>query len=157
MTSEAMKIGIISDTHGFLSQQASDALQGDDHIVHAGDVGGPEILQALDRIAPVTAVRGNTDGGIWAKQLPPADMVTLAGITLYVLHDLYTIDIDPAAAGIQVVVSGHTHRPQIKTESDILYFNPGSASQSRNGGPKSVGRIDISASGIHHEIIVLKG
>ena len=148
-------IGIISDTHGFLSQQASDALRGVDHIVHAGDVGGPEILQALNLLAPVTAVRGNTDGGNWAKQLPPGNMVSIAGITLYVLHDLYSIDIDPAAAGVQVVVSGHTHRPEIKTTNDILYLNPGSASQARNGGPKSIGRIKILNSTIQPEIIFL--
>lgn len=148
-------IGIISDTHGFLSEQASDALRGVDHIVHAGDVGGPEIIQALNLIAPVTAVRGNTDGGNWAKQLPLENMVSIAGITIYVLHDLYSIDIDPAAAGVRVVVSGHSHRPEIKTTNEIIYFNPGSASQARNGGPKSIGRIKILNSTMQPEIIDL--
>ena len=152
-----MKIGIISDTHGFLSQQAFEALKGVDYILHAGDVGGPEIISALDLIAPVTAVRGNTDGGIWAKRLPSTDVVSLANKTLYVIHDLHTLDIDPSAAGIHVVISGHTHRPEIKTTGNILYLNPGSASQSRNAGPLSVGRISISNNGLQPEIIFLNG
>ncbi len=151
-----MHIGIISDTHGFLSKSAVDALKGVDHIVHAGDVGGPEILQALNLIAPVTAVRGNTDGGSWAKQLPPTNMISIENVTLYVLHDLHTLDIDPETAGITVVISGHTHQPEIKNANGILYFNPGSAGQARNGGPLSIGRITISDSGSHPEIIVLR-
>ena len=155
ITDRMMHIGIISDTHGFLSKSAVDALKGVDHIVHAGDVGGPEILQALNLIAPVTAVRGNTDGGSWAKQLPPTDMISIEDVTLYVLHDLHTIDIDPETAGITVVISGHTHQPEIKNTNSILYLNPGSASQARNGGPKSIGRIKILNKTIQPEIVVL--
>jgi putative phosphoesterase len=151
-----MVIGIISDTHGSLNRQASDTLAGVDHIIHAGDVGAPDIIDALERIAPVTAVRGNTDGGCLAQQLPAVNMVTLSGITFYVLHDILTLDLDPVAAGVQVVVSGHTHRAEIKTTDAILYINPGSASQSRNGAGLSLARIHISRSGLKPEIVYLK-
>ena len=152
-----MVIGIISDTHGSLNRQASEALAGVDHIIHAGDVGAPDIIDALERIAPVTAVRGNTDGGCLAKKLPAVNMVTLAGITFYVLHDILTLDLDPVAAGVQVVVSGHTHRAEIRSTGAVLYLNPGSASQSRNGNGLSLARIDISQDGLKPEIVDLKG
>jgi len=152
-----MVIGIISDTHGSLNRQTSDMLAGVDHIIHAGDVGAPAIMAALERIAPVTAVRGNTDGGHLAQQLPAVNMVTLSGITFYVLHDILTLDLDPVAAGVQVVVSGHTHRAEIKTTDAVLYINPGSASQSRNGAGLSLARIHIGRSGLKPEIVYLKG
>ncbi len=152
-----MVIGIISDTHGSLNRQASEALAGVDHIIHAGDVGAPDIIAALERIAPVTAVRGNADGGYLAKELPAVNMVTLAGITFYVLHDILTLDLDPVAAGVQVVVSGHTHRAEIRSTGAVLYLNPGSASQSRNGAGLSLARIHTSQSGLKPEIVDLKG
>jgi putative phosphoesterase len=150
-----MLIGILSDTHGILRESATDALQGVDTIVHAGDIGGPEIISALEKIAPVKAVRGNTDNGGWAKTLPWTDMLSFNGSVFYVVHDLYGIDLDPEAAGVQVVVSGHTHKPMIKYSANTLYFNPGSASQRRHGGPLSVGRILISDKGLQPEIITL--
>lgn len=150
-----MLIGILSDTHGILRENTIDALQGVDAIVHAGDVGGPEIISALEKIAPVKAVRGNTDGGSWAKTLPWTDMLSFNGTVFYIVHDLYGIDLDPDSAGVHVVVSGHTHKPMIKYAGSILYFNPGSASHRRHGGPMSVGKILIAESGLQPEIIAL--
>jgi uncharacterized protein len=150
-----MIIGIISDTHGVLKEQALKALKGVDHILHAGDVGGPEIVAALQKVAPVTAVRGNTDRDEWGKALPFDQMITMDGHTFYVLHDLNDLDLSPGAAGIQVVISGHTHQPVIRKEGSVLYMNPGSASQRRRGGPLSLGRIQTAAHGIQPEIIEL--
>lgn len=151
-----MKIGIISDTHGMLSRHALDALNGVDHILHAGDIGAPEVLQILNTIAPVNAVRGNMDGGAWCRDLPYTDMVEFDATTFYLLHDLNTLDLDPQAAGIQVVVHGHTHQAADKTHSGVLYFNPGSASRpSRPGGPLSLGILEVGELGLDSRIIVL--
>ena len=150
-----MLIGLISDTHGQLYEDAYNALKGVDAIIHAGDVGGPEIITTLGKIAPVNAVRGNMDGGPWSSTLPLADMLTFDGYSFYVLHDLYRLDLDPPAAGIQVVVSGHTHHASIKTIHGVLYCNPGSASQKRHGRPLSVGRLHLGENGIRPEIITL--
>ena len=150
-----MLIGIVSDTHGSVSHGVRDALKDVDIILHAGDVGGPDIITVLEKIAPVKAVRGNTDGGPWASRLPVADMLKFDTRVFYVLHDLSLLDLDPMSAGVQVVISGHTHQPLIKTIDDVLYFNPGSASQRRHGGPLSVGRIEITKNGLRPEIIEL--
>ena len=124
------KIGIISDTHGLLRPAAEQRLAGVDHIVHAGDIGRPEIVVALRRIAPVTAIRGNVDSGEWARQYPDTKLVRLAGKSIYVLHDLKTLQADPGS-GINVIVSGHSHVPKIDTVGGILYLNPGSAGPQR--------------------------
>jgi putative phosphoesterase len=150
-----MKIGVISDTHGVLSRNAINALQGVDHILHAGDIGDPDLLKALQRMAPTHCVRGNMDGGSWSKALPPNDLVELGGKVFYLVHDLYTMDIDPLAAGIEVVISGHTHKPEIRKDQGILYLNPGSASYGRHGVPPSLGWIEISNGRIHPRIIAL--
>lgn len=150
-----MKIGVISDTHGMLSPNADDALQGVEYILHAGDIGGPDILKALNKVAPTVAVRGNMDGGAWAKTLPPSDMVELGGTLFYITHDVYTLDIDPLSAGIQVVVSGHTHLPEIKRHNGILFFNPGSASYGKYDQPPSVGCIELEDGIIQPRIIQL--
>ena len=126
------KIGIISDTHGLLRLEAERRLTGVDHIVHAGDIGRPEIVDALRRIAPVTAIRGNVDSGEWAREYPDTKLVRLAGKSIYVLHDLKTLQVDPGA-GIDVIVSGHSHVPKIDTVSGVLYLNPGSG----DGGASS--------------------
>ena len=126
------KIGIISDTHGLLRPEAERRLAGVDHIVHAGDIGRPEIVDALRRIAPVTAIRGNVDSGEWAREYPDTKLVRLAGKSIYVLHDLKTLQVDPGA-GIDVIVSGHSHVPKIDTVSGVLYLNPGSG----DGGASS--------------------
>ena len=150
-----MVIGVISDTHGTISQQALNALKGVDHIIHAGDVGDPFVVEALQNVAPTNIVRGNMDGGAWSKKLPPSDVFELNGITFYLVHDLYTLDIDPLAGGIHVVISGHTHQPEIKRHKGILYFNPGSASHGRYASPPSVGRIEITQGKIIPKIITL--
>ena len=152
-----MIIGIISDTHGTLHQQALDALQVSDIILHAGDVGGPKIITELEKIAPVKAVRGNTDGGPWAATLPMAELIQLDGRHIYILHDLSHLDLDPPAAGIQVIISGHTHQPMIRNHQGTLYFNPGSASQRRHGGQLSVGRIYLGQEEVRPEIVTLDG
>jgi len=149
------QIGVLSDTHGVLSRQALAALEGSDMILHAGDVGEPNVLALLRRLAPVVAVRGNTDGGQWAAGLPVTDIVAVEASFFYILHDFQHLDIDPAAAGVQAVISGHTHQPMIRWDAGVLCFNPGSASQSRRGAPLSVGRIRLTAAGIDPEIVTL--
>lgn len=150
-----MVIGVISDTHGTLSAKALNALEGVDHIIHAGDVGNPDVLRALQDAAPTNSVRGNMDGSAWAGNLPPNDVIELGGMVFYLVHDLYAMDIDPLAAGVDVVISGHTHQPEIKRHKGVLYFNPGSASHGRHASPPSVGRIEITQDRIIPEIITL--
>ena len=142
------KIGIISDTHGLLRPEAERRLAGVDHIVHAGDIGRPGIIEALRRIAPVTAIRGNVDSGDWAVAYPETEVVRLAGRSLYVLHDLKTLQIDPIARGIDIVVSGHSHVPKIDTADGVLYLNPGSAGRRRFRLPVTLAMIDVSPNGL---------
>src|ERR1700674_4639899 len=132
-------IGVISDTHGLLRAQALAALQGSELIIHAGDVGDPAILAALGKIAPVLAVRGNIDRGAWAKDLPARQIVQLEQHLIYVLHDLYELDLDPASAGFHAIISGHSHRPKIETKHGVLYFNPGNVGQRSLDLPISLG------------------
>lgn len=148
-----MIIGILSDTHGSISSQVLNGLKGVESIIHAGDVGGPDVIEILQRIAPVTAVRGNTDNSKWASALPIAEMAIFAMKTFYVLHDVLSLDLDPFAAGVDIVVHGHTHQYSIKTSNNILYFNPGSASVRRHGGPLSIGRITIEHGTVKPEIV----
>ena len=136
-------IGVISDTHGLLRPQAVEALQGSTLIIHAGDVGRPEILDELRGIAPVVAVRGNVDNGAWADRLPQSEIVEHQGVRLYVLHILEDLELDPPTAGFHVVTSGHTHRPKMETKDGVLYFNPGSAGPRRFTLPVSVGKLVI--------------
>jgi uncharacterized protein len=137
-------IGVISDTHGLLRPQAVAALQGSALIIHAGDVGRPEILDELRRIAPIIAVRGNVDTGAWAGRLPVSEIVEHEGVRLYVLHILEDLDVDPPTAGFRAVITGHTHRPKAETKDGVLYFNPGSAGPRRFDLPVSVGRLSIA-------------
>ena len=127
----SLRIGLISDTHGLLRPEASAFLAGSDHIVHAGDICDPRILDALRALAPLTAVRGNNDHGAWAERLRESESLQLGGIMLHVLHDLADLAIDPAAAGVQVVVSGHSHQPRVSRRDGVLYVNPGSAGPRR--------------------------
>jgi hypothetical protein len=136
-------VGVISDTHGMLRAEALDALRGVEHIVHAGDVGAPEILPALRAIAPVTAVRGNVDRGVLARELPATALVEIAGARIYVLHDLAELDLVPETAGISVVVSGHTHHPEIERRGGVLYLNPGSAGPRRFHLPITVAMLEL--------------
>jgi hypothetical protein len=148
-------IGVISDTHGLLRPEVSAALQGSGLIIHAGDIGSPEVLERLREIARVVAVRGNTDTGLWASILPVAEVVQVAGIDLYVLHDINDLDLDPGAAGFRVVISGHSHRPGITHRSDVMFLNPGSAGPRRFNLPVSLARLLISDRQLDAEIVEL--
>ncbi len=150
-----MVIGVISDTHGLLRPEAVQALQGSEHIIHAGDVGDPEILVRLAEIAPLTAIRGNVDKEPWARRLRETEAVELGGISLYILHDLAKLDLKPVAAGFRVVISGHSHVPKQETKNSVLYLNPGSAGPRRFKLPVSVARITVSGVEIAAEIVVL--
>jgi uncharacterized protein len=149
-------IGVISDTHGLLRPQAVAALRGSPVIIHAGDVGRPEILDELRRVAPVYAVRGNVDHGAWAMKLPETEIVQVEDRLLYVLHDLNALDLDPQTAGFRAVIAGHSHQPKIETRDGVLYFNPGSAGPRRFELPVSVGRLILSGGKLRAEIIHLE-
>jgi len=151
-----MIVGVISDTHGLLRAEAIEALGGVDHILHAGDIGAPELLAALARIAPVTAIRGNVDIEPWARGLPETEVVELGGATIYMLHDLGRIDLQPEAAGIQAVVYGHSHQPKMEERNGVLYFNPGSAGPRRLKLPVSVGRLRVERGKIKGELRELR-
>jgi uncharacterized protein len=148
-------IGVISDTHGLLRPEALEALRGADHIIHAGDVGSPEILEKLAAIAPVTAVRGNIDKSAWARKPPETAVLELGGISIYILHDLTQLDIKPKAAGFGVVVSGHTHVPKQETRDGVLYFNPGSAGPRRFELPVSIGQLILKDGSVRGELVTL--
>lgn len=150
-----MLIGIISDTHGLLRPEALAALHGTDHIVHAGDVGDPAILDTLRAIAPLTAIRGNIDRTGCCSRLPATELQQFDGLNIYVLHNLAELDLDPVAAGISVVISGHTHQPKIERRKGVLYLNPGSAGPRRFSLPVSLGSLNISASTITPSLIDL--
>src|SRR5712691_1737286 len=149
-------IGVISDTHGLLRPQAVAALRGCPLIIHAGDVGRPEILDELRGIAPVFAVRGNVDKGPWALQLPETEMVQVEDHLLYVLHDVNALDLDPRTAGFRAVIAGHSHQPKIETKNGVLYFNPGSAGPRRFNLPVSVGRLTIAAGKVQAQLVELE-
>lgn len=145
-------VGVISDTHGLLRAEAIEALGGVDHILHAGDIGAPEVLAALFRIAPVTAIRGNVDIEPWARGLPETEIVELGSATIYMLHDLGRIDLKPETAGIHAVVYGHSHQPKIEERNGVLYFNPGSAGPRRFKLPVSVGKLRVERGKIAGEL-----
>jgi putative phosphoesterase len=150
-----MIVGVISDTHGLLRKEAVEALRGADRILHAGDVGNPEILDTLAKIAPVTAIRGNVDTQ-WARALPETEIVEIDGISIYMLHDLAKLELKPEAAGIHAVIFGHSHQAKIEMRKGVLYFNPGSAGPRRFNLPISVGVIRIEKGNIKAELIELK-
>ena len=152
----SFRIGIISDTHGLSRPQAERGLTGVDHIIHAGDIGRPEIVDALRQIAPVTAIRGNVDSGEWARDYPDTNLVRLAGKSIYVLHDLKTLKVDPGA-GIDVIISGHSHVPKIDTVGGILYLNPGSAGPRRFKLPITFATLELTPDGMRPEIHDLGG
>jgi len=150
-----MRIGIISDTHGLLRPEAVELLQGSEHIIHAGDIGAPEIVGELEKIAPVSAIRGNVDTQAWARRFAETEVVELAGLFLYVIHDANAIDLNPKAAGFAAVISGHSHKPKQEVKNGVLYFNPGSAGPRRFKLPISVGRLTISEGQLIGEILPL--
>ncbi len=145
-------VGVISDTHGLLRPEAASTLDGVEHILHAGDVGTPEILDQLREIAPVTAVCGNIDKGEWASSLPDTEIVQLGDVHFYLLHDLNQLDLDPAIAGCAGVISGHTHEPCVKYDKGMLYLNPGSAGPRRFSLPVSLAFLHINDGSVSAEI-----
>lgn len=148
-------LGIISDTHGLLRPEAVKTLETCDAIIHAGDIGSIEVFNALKAIAPLHAVRGNVDWEPWTGNIPVNDIVEIAGRFFYIIHILGNIDLDPAAAGMDAVISGHSHLPDISKKGSVLYMNPGSAGPRRFTKPVSMGKIVIDDQGLHPEIITL--
>jgi putative phosphoesterase len=150
-----LTVGVISDTHGLLRPEALEALKGSAHIIHAGDVGDPSILDRLAAIAPVTAVRGNVDTAAGAERLPLADAVELGGRLFYVLHQRQHLDLEPRAGGITAVVFGHSHKPSTDVRDGVLYLNPGSAGPRRFSLPVTVARVAVGAGGVDAVIVPL--
>ena len=148
--------GIISDTHGLLRPEALRALRGSDRILHAGDVGAPEILEALAQIAPVTAIRGNVDTEPWARTLPATEVVNAGGVSIFMLHNLAQLDLKPEAAGFDVVIYGHTHHPKMEEKNGVLYFNPGSAGPRRFNLPVSLGKLMIEEGKVRAKLVSLE-
>ena len=150
-----MSIGVISDTHGLLRPEAIEALGGSDLIIHAGDIGHPDILESLNTIAPVTAIRGNVDHETWARKLRKTEVLEVEGKSIYILHNLQELDLKPEVAGFAAVISGHSHVPKQETRYGVLYFNPGSAGPRRFKLPVSVGRIVMKGPSVQAEILEL--
>jgi len=148
-------IGVISDTHGLLRPEAIEALRGVDLILHAGDVGSSDVLEKLEKIAPVVAVRGNNDKGEWAEELPHWEVTKIGAVSIYIIHDVKEIDLSPAAAGFQVVVSGHSHKPSVEDRKGVLYVNPGSAGPRRFRLPVSVARLSVDGDTVSAQLIDL--
>jgi putative phosphoesterase len=149
-------IGVISDTHGLLRSEALAALQGSDYIIHAGDIGDPQILDQLAAIAPVTAVRGNVDHDAWARKIPATNILVIGELSIYALHSLSELDLKPEAAGFAAVVYGHSHEPTQELRNGVLFFNPGSAGPRRFQLPVSVGRLLVKNGEMEAEIVELK-
>lgn len=155
MGDPAVEVGVISDTHGLLRPEVLEALAGCDVILHAGDVGDPQILQSLVTVAPVFVVRGNVDHGPWADALPFTEIVEVAGVRFYVIHALQDLDLDPASAGVDVVVYGHSHRPAAEEKDGVLFLNPGSVGPRRFDNPVTLARIVIRDGGLEAAVISL--
>jgi uncharacterized protein len=149
------RIGVISDTHGLLRPEAVAALAGVELILHAGDVGAPEVLVGLQTVAPVLAVRGNVDRGTWANELPETQLTQVGEAWIYILHDLHRLDLDPAGGGFSAVISGHSHRPGMTTKGGVLYLNPGAAGPRRFTLPVTLALLEIEGKTIRPEMIEL--
>ena len=149
------RIGLISDTHGLLRPEAVAFLRGSDYVVHAGDIGDAAVLRELSAVAPVTAVRGNNDNGAWAKGIAETEVLKVGGVSIYVLHDVAQLDLDPLAAGYQVVVSGHSHKPLLERRGGVLYVNPGSAGPRRFKLPIAVAELTITARSVEGRVVEL--
>lgn len=150
-----IRVGLVSDTHGLLRPQVSAFLRGCNHIIHGGDIGSENVLQELSAIAPVTAVRGNNDQGAWAAVLPETELVRFGEVFVYVIHDLVQLDIEPHAAGVGVVVSGHSHQPRIQERNGVLYVNPGSAGPRRFKLPIAVAELNVATGSVTSRIVEL--
>jgi len=150
------RVGVISDTHGLLRPQAAAFLRGSDFLVHGGDIGHADILKNLAFLAPVTAVRGNNDKGVWAQALAQTEVLQVEGILIYIIHNIAELDLDPKAAGFHVVVSGHSHKPSVEERDGVLYVNPGSAGPRRFKLPVAVAELAVSGSSIRARIVELE-
>jgi putative phosphoesterase len=150
-------IGVLSDTHGLLRPQALRALEGSELIIHAGDVGDPEILETLKSLAPVIAVRGNVETDGWALALPETEVIETGAATIYVLHDVHALDLDPVAAGFHIIISGHSHKAEKTLRDRVLFLNPGSAGPRRFNLPVTIARLDMSRRPIGVDFIDLMG
>jgi putative phosphoesterase len=155
MASRVHTVGVIADTHGLLRPEAVAALRGVERIVHAGDIGSPAVLAELERIAPVSAIRGNNDREPWAAAIPETEVVEVGGVSLYVLHDLHALDLDPRAAGFAAVIAGHSHQPRLQERDGVLYLNPGSAGPRRFRLPVSLARLSIAGPRLQAELVTL--
>jgi len=150
------RIGLLSDTHGLLRHEAKAFLKGSDYIIHGGDIGDPKIMEELALIAPVTAVRGNNDKGIWAGMLPVNDCLKVGEVFIYVLHNLAELEIEPVAKGVQIVVTGHSHKPLVYDHEGVLYINPGSAGPRRFKLPITVAEVIVSGRSVSARIVELR-
>jgi putative phosphoesterase len=150
------RVGVISDTHGLVRDEALAALRGSELIIHAGDIGSPEVLERLRQIAPVHAVRGNNDRDDWARALPLTEVVEAGEHFIYLLHDIADLDIDPGAAGMSAVITGHSHKPKAEERDGVLYLNPGRAGPRRFRLPIAVARLRLTPDGLEHEIVQLE-
>jgi hypothetical protein len=150
-----VRVGLISDTHGLLRAEARAFAGSCDYIIHGGDIGSAAILDELSALAPLIAVKGNNDRQAWAAHLPETEMIRVGGVFIYVIHDISQLDIEPHAAGAQVIVSGHSHKPQIELRDGILYVNPGSCGPRRFNLPLSVGEIRVEGTKVRVRTVEL--
>ena len=149
-------VGIISDTHGLVRPEAVRALKGSELLIHAGDIGNPQVIEQLHEIAPTFVVRGNNDRGAWAADLPVTQVVEAGELLFYVLHEISQLDVDPVSAGFAAVASGHSHQPSIQFRDGVLYLNPGSAGPRRFSLPVAVARVHVSGRQMRPEIVELR-
>ena len=150
-----MRVGVISDTHGLMRPQALEALQGCEALLHAGDIGSPQVIDALQSLAPVTCVRGNNDVEAWAKRIPESTTIEIEGVRIHLLHDLNELTLEPDVERVSVIVSGHSHRPTVETRAGVLYFNPGSAGPRQFKLPIAVGVLEIADGVVRGHILQL--
>ena len=152
---KTIRVGLISDTHGLVRDEAVEVLKGCQHILHAGDIDIPDVLVKLRKLAPMTVVRGNNDRGSWAEAIPAYDVVEFGSVSVYLRHDESELDVDPRAAGFRVMLFGHSHKPRVETRDGVLYVNPGSAGPRRFKLPVAVGELLITGDQVEARIVTL--
>lgn len=151
----ALRVGLVSDTHGLLRPEAKRFAVGCDYLIHGGDIGSPEILDELAALAPLTAVKGNNDAAAWAADLPESEIIRVGGVFVYVIHDIANLALEPRSAGVRVIVSGHSHKPSVAERDGILYVNPGSCGPRRFKLPISVGELVVDGTEVRARTIEL--